>query len=430
MLVGFFFAVRMMIGLVSVRVLSLEARDGSILTLGLNFLLLGVVCFSTLGSANRSLQATLRVKPVRWVCAFLIISFCSLGWSSTAMLSAAVLYWSALAADVFIVVLLLRTMSAEVVSRSVMKGFIWGACCTSVVAWLMPLQPDLRLGDEDYFNANQIAFLASFAFFLAQYLNRIHAGRWKIVSTFLGITLLRSLSKTTIIAFVIAGAFLLIFDRGLSRRTKAIVTGGSLFLLLIFGGLLASYYEVYTNAGNQAQTLTGRTAIWAYVLNIAWQQPWLGHGFDSMWKVIPPLGDLFEPRHAENEVLQQFYAYGLVGVVLFFGLYGSLYRQALRSARGPLRLFIVSLTLFLLIRGLAEAEPFDLLLPLWGFVLLSTLMHETAQPATMSDPLAVELAAASRAHTPVQRSPLCASSGLPPTRTGCLPSHENGGDCL
>ena len=37
-----------------------------------------------------------------------------------------------------------------------------------------------------------------------------------------------------------------------------------------------AYYDIYTTAGNQAETLTGRTAIWTYVLNAAVEQPWIG----------------------------------------------------------------------------------------------------------------------------------------------------------
>jgi len=141
--------------------------------------------------------------------------------------------------------------------------------------------------------------------------------------------------------------------------------------------LLESYYAIYTNAGNQAETLTGRIGIWAYVLNAAVERPWIGHGFDSMWKIVPPFGpDRFEARHAENEVLQQFYAYGVVGICILAGLYASLYRQFRRLHSGSLKIVPISLLLFVVVRGLAEAEPFDLLLPLWAIVLFSLVAEE------------------------------------------------------
>ncbi len=79
----------------------------------------------------------------------------------------------------------------------------------------------------------------------------------------------------------------------------------------------------------------------------------------------------FEIRHAHNELLQQFYAYGAVGVMLFFGIYVSFFLQIRRLPRGMLRIFLYSFLVFILIRGLADTEVFDLSLPLWMIILLS-----------------------------------------------------------
>ena len=144
-------------------------------------------------------------------------------------------------------------------------------------------------------------------------------------------------------------------------------------IILVFWGLLEAYYDLYTTYGNQAETLTGRTAIWAYVLDAGIDQPWVGHGFDSMWKIVPHFGT-FEARHAENEVLQQFYSYGVAGIVMLCGLYGSLYRQMRKLSGTPLEINFVSMLFFVIVRGLAEAEPFDLLLPLWAIVMLAMLV--------------------------------------------------------
>jgi exopolysaccharide production protein ExoQ len=111
-------------------------------------------------------------------------------------------------------------------------------------------------------------------------------------------------------------------------------------------------------------------------LSAAKEQPWIGHGFHSVWKVIPPFGP-FEARHAHNEVLQQFYAYGAVGVVILIALYGSLYREIRRISMGPLKTLFLAMLLFILIRGLADTEVFDLSLPLWAIALIgSTLIDQ------------------------------------------------------
>jgi len=148
----------------------------------------------------------------------------------------------------------------------------------------------------------------------------------------------------------------------------------------VFWGLLASYYNVYTSAGDQPDTLTGRVGIWAYILNEAVNKPWIGHGFHSVWKVIPPFGpDQFEARHAHNELLQQFYAYGVVGVCMFIGLYHSFYRQARKLPISPLRALLLGLLVFAIVRGFADTEAFDLSLPLWVIAMFSAIMVESGK---------------------------------------------------
>jgi exopolysaccharide production protein ExoQ len=149
-----------------------------------------------------------------------------------------------------------------------------------------------------------------------------------------------------------------------------------MLVIAAFSSLLISYYDVYTNLGNQSETLSGRLGIWAYFGAEAFQQPWVGHGFDSVWKVVPPFGpDHFEAPHAHNELLQQFYAYGVIGVCIFGGIYGSLYRQIRRLATGPTRTFVFAILVFALVRGVADTERFDLSLPLWAVLMLSALIE-------------------------------------------------------
>jgi exopolysaccharide production protein ExoQ len=376
--VGFFFAFRAAVVFFFVRLLGADPSAGSAANLGLGFLLLLLACFQSLGRVNRTLRSMLRLPPVAWVFAFLLIALCSLAWSATVSLPNSFAYWCGLASDVAIVVLLFRAGSTPVVAHSFLKGFIVGACCIALIAWILPADPsDLRLGDAEFINTNQIGNLCAVAILFAQYLMRRKDGRWKLTAAFLAITLIRSLSKTTLAAFLVAEIFLLLRDRSIPRKTKLLMAAASLLIVVAFLGLFQAYFDIYTTSGNQAETLTGRTAIWATVLDSALQQPILGHGFDSLWKIIPPFGpDRFEARHAENELLQQFYAYGVFGIVLLAGLYTSLYLQIRRLPRGPVQIAFFSILLYVLVRGIAEAEPFDLLLPLWSIVLLSLVIDD------------------------------------------------------
>lgn len=386
-IVGFSFAFRSFIMVLSVRLLGVDPRIGTALSLSVDYLLLLMVAFSTFGETSRPLKSILLLKPVRWALVYLGFSCCSLLWSSTASLPDSIAYWCGMAADAAIVIALSRARPAGRVSRLLMTGYVWGACAVAAIAWIMPAQSDLRLGDEELLGANQIGYICGFAFFLAQCLKREWKCRLFLPSTLLALTLLRSLSKTTIVAFLVGQGFLLVFDTSMSRKTKAMMTLAAATVVAAFWGLLANYYDIYSNAESQASTLTGRLGIWAYLLAEAIQQPWIGHGFDSVWKVVPPFGsDQFEAAHAHNELLQQFYAYGLVGIAMFAGIYISFFRYIRSLANGPLRTFCFALMLFVLVRGGADTERFDLSLPIWAVIMFSILIENANARQTDSSP--------------------------------------------
>jgi exopolysaccharide production protein ExoQ len=374
-LVGFFFSFRIFIMLLSVRVLGTDEQTGVEISLALNFFLLVLVAFQTIGAADHERASMLRLPSARWVLLFLCFSCISLLWSATASMPAAIVYWCAMASDVGMVILLLRMGPVKEVATSLMKGYVVGACVIAIIAWLLPAQSDLRLGDEELLGPNQIGYLCAFALFFVQYLMREKLGKWGLAAFVLAVTLLRSLSKTSIIAFLIAESFLLMKDTSMRRRTKVMLILAGIATVVAFSSLLTSYFDVYTNAGNSPETLTGRIGIWTVIVSEAIQQPWIGHGFHAVWNVIPPFGD-FEARHAHNELIQQFYAYGIVGICMLGGLYGSFYRQVRRLSSPSMRTFWFALLLFVLIRGLTDTEPFDLSLPLWAIIMISILIED------------------------------------------------------
>ncbi len=372
-IVGFYFAFRLAIPILAMRLAGIDPQAASALKLGLGLILLIAVCFVSIG-ASAGDRRSIGSRPVRWVFVFLGFSGVSFLWSETASLAASMAYWSGTAIDVATVLLLFRRGEASKVSASIMSGFIWAACGIALIAWSMPAQYDLRLGDEVFFSANSICNVCVFAVFFMQYLMRQGRAKSWIIMLLLMLTIIRTLSKTTIAAFLVCEAFFLIRDHSMSRKSKLLISFAAVAVLLTFWGLFEAYYNFYTTSGNQAETLTGRTAIWAYALDSIAERPWIGHGFDSMWNVAPVFGT-FEARHAENELLEQLYSYGLVGAVMLFGIYGSLYRNIRRLAPTEWKPIGLSMILFVVIRGFAEAEPFDLLLPLWVVVMFAYLLE-------------------------------------------------------
>ena len=376
--VGFYFAFRIFIVLLSVRILGTEPQTGTGLNLALNISLLVATSFCCLGQFRESFSQITQAASVRWALLFLGFSCFSLLWSSAASLYVAIAYWSGMAADVAIVALMIYARSVQSVADSLMKGYIWGACAGATIVWLLPAQSDLRLGDEELLGPNNIGFLCAFALLFTQFLTSRRGGKWGGPALLLAVTVLRCLSKTTIVALFLAEGFLLLTDRSMKRKTKIALTLVAILVIAGFSSLFSSYYQIYANAGNQSETLSGRFGIWAYFMTEAFQQPWLGHGFDSVWKVVPAFGpDKFEAPHAHNELLQQFYAYGLAGVCMFAGIYGSLYWQARRLETSSTKTYLLAFLIFVLVRGMADTDRLDLSLPLWAVVLLSGLAEDT-----------------------------------------------------
>lgn len=374
---GLLFSGRTILVLVTARWFNIGTESGVLADFVLSAAVALIAMLGAIGVREHSSHEPWTSRPLLWVILYLTFSGCSFFWSATISVTSSALYWLSLAGDVGIVILLIRGAASERVVDLLLRGYIAGSGALAAIAWMMPTAADLRLGDIDYFNTNQIGNLCALSLLMCSLLVARGDVVWRIVPWFLGITLLRSLSKATLAAFVACLIYRLIRDAGIPRRKKWLLASGTVVLTLSFWGLLSAYYEVYTTAGNQAETLSGRTAIWAWTLDASLKRPWIGNGFDAMWKVAPPFGgELFEARHAENELLQQFFAYGLCGIVLLIGVYGSLYRRIRCSPHAPERIALTSFLVYVAIRGLAEAEPFDLLLPLWLITALSLLLQQ------------------------------------------------------
>ena len=110
------------------------------------------------------------------------------------------------------------------------------------------------------------------------------------------------------------------------------------------------------------------------------EKPWLGHGIYSFKALIPAFGD-FQAVHAHNEFLQQFFEYGLVGVVVATGVYWAIYWQARRAPASDRRTLTLTLFVFALLHGLTDTVPFGLSYPLWLLTTLSVCIASSSVEA-------------------------------------------------
>ena len=379
-LIGFFFAFRTCFTFLWFQD---DPQLGSIATVTLSFALLTVVSLSTIGSTPSISPSAFRTSTLRWITAFLGLNLLSLLWTA-APLDAAASYWGAWAADVATIWFLLRDGHADSRAEAVMKGYISGTCLVAIIAWGLPVMSDLRLGDEDYLHPNAIGFVTAIATLMAMHLAH-RQKNWRWPAIWLALTLMRTISKTSIIAFFAALIFYVFRNKSLTRAARIWIGVVAGVILGVLSGLLITYANTYSESTNP-ETLTGRTVIWAASGEIALEKPIIGHGFYSLRFLVPPIGT-FQPEQAHNELLQQFFVLGTTGIVFVLCLYWAVFRQIRRAPASNLKTLAATLLVFALVRGLTDTQNFDLSYPLWLMAMISILLASQAAPAQPPLPL-------------------------------------------
>jgi exopolysaccharide production protein ExoQ len=366
LLVGFFFAFRSCISYLGFQS---DPRTGAAVSLGCSGLLLIAALFQTMGDEHFSMRLMFASRTLRWLWLYLAVTGLSVLWTAAESPAVAAGFWAGMVMDAVTAVLLVKPPDIAKSTDALMKGFVVGTLFVAAVAWLSPTLPDLRIGNEEFLHPNWLGLICGLAFFFAQHLASEERG-WKWCCLALGVTLLRSISKTSIVAFFIAEGLYLSREKQLTTRAKAGIAAVLAIVAAAFWNLLGTYFENYSMAGNSTETLTGRTFIWAMALSAGIERPWFGHGLYSYRALIPAVGT-FEPAHAHNEILQQFFEFGLLGVSVTVGLYLSLFLAAKRSASLRFGKLVQVLVIFCAIRGLADTLNFGLSLPLWLFAALA-----------------------------------------------------------
>jgi exopolysaccharide production protein ExoQ len=339
--------------------------------------LLTVGGYTILDSPDFSSGARRPAIP-RWILAYLGLAGLSLAWTTTNSVPVAAAYWAATAADVLAVWLLLRYEPRDDNTVRIMHGFIAGAAVVAVIAWSAPVMADMRLGDEDFLHPNLIGFEFAIAALFSAYLAQRNK-LWTWVCGAFVVTTIRTLSKGTIVGFLFAALYYILRGLKIRRRTRIYIGLAGTAVLVAFWGLMEAYLDVYTQ-GNNLETLTGRTYIWTTALDIATERPWLGHGFDSFRWIFPPF-EAFQPWHAHNEWIQQFFAYGIVGILLVIAIYWSFYRLIRITQDRGLKSLSTAILILVLVRGLVDTDRFELCFPLWLMTMLSIALAAHAPPS-------------------------------------------------
>ncbi|MFD3448518.1 O-antigen ligase family protein [Microbacteriaceae bacterium 4G12] len=149
-------------------------------------------------------------------------------------------------------------------------------------------------------------------------------------------TLALTKSSTVLVATAVTGLVLVLalVARRLTPRGRIGLLAGIAVSALVSGAAVASFAPRVIGVFGKGCDLTGRTDIWAGVIDLAVQRPVLGWGWSSYWAPwVEPFSGLavrngVEYLQAHNAYLDVWFQLGIVGAVLFVCLVVSTVARA------------------------------------------------------------------------------------------------------
>ncbi|MBV9512076.1 MAG: O-antigen ligase family protein, partial [Caulobacteraceae bacterium] len=135
--------------------------------------------------------------------------------------------------------------------------------------------------------------------------------------------LLASTSKTALVALTLglaAMGFVQLARRG--GAVAVLATYAAVVGAVALGAAVLLAPDVFFTLLGKDATLTGRTKIWAAVIRLIGERPWIGYGYEAVWTDASGWGPLawivkqagFTPEHAHNSWLEQWLGMGVFGL--------------------------------------------------------------------------------------------------------------------
>jgi exopolysaccharide production protein ExoQ len=206
--------------------------------------------------------------------------------------------------------------------------------------------------------------LALLCFWFDSEAKRSHRIAWLA----LGVVLLLGSQSSTALVLVLISAGALLWDNqtgpesGLWKRIgwlgALLAVLGSLALLLI------TKFSVVTGLFGRGTSLSGRTNIWAVVVERIQDKPFTGWGFGGMWRPASlPSQEMwremrFHAYHAHSGYLDLLLQVGVVGLVLYLAfVLGGIVRHWRQRAK-PMHLWAALVMLSFCLNAVTESAPF------------------------------------------------------------------------
>lgn len=151
---------------------------------------------------------------------------------------------------------------------------------------------------------------------------------------------LLSTSKTSLVALAFGGGVFAAVT--LARRSPAaavVVAFGSVTALAVLAAFIVFDGAAALALLGKDATLTGRTKIWAGILQQVQLRPWTGYGYGAVWTDDSGWGPLawivkragFRPQHAHDSWLEVWLGLGYIGLGVWIALFVSTLGRALMS---------------------------------------------------------------------------------------------------
>lgn len=195
-------------------------------------------------------------------------------------------------------------------------------------------------------------------------------------------------SKGRIIALFVMMLVYGMFATSTARRrfARIILLAVGIMITIIIS---SSKIDAYMYKSSTADTLTGRTVLWARTYDQIRNGPSIrGFGLLSFQSIGPnTFSSLGYLSHAHNEFLNLWFNLGLVGVALAAGLYLALIftsLKAIKSGIGPFAVLTLCVVVFCLVDGLTDASASMCVIPGQWFILFDCLVSTALAGAVRS----------------------------------------------
>ena len=325
---------------------------------------------------------------------FLAWSAISLLWTHADSLNSAAGYWGIIVLDIVIVLMLIRMSDLDQIGVRALQGLVLGTTLLAFLALAFVSKSGERLGDAELLHPNSIGNYVGVALLCNIYLITQVARRrrdqlfWMGCELIMVLALLRSMSKTSMVAIVLAGFVYLLRSNQSARRKwgVALLLAGALAVATPF--VIDTLYHNQTKS--EVETFSGRTQLWLETWDMIRDNPVVGYGFFSFRNYGPQIFSDIKLVHAHNEWLNLWFSLGLVGVVLAFLIYATYLRQMFRISKwpqsAPKAALAIALVSFTLVRGITEATN-SLVYPMALMFLILVWTGERRMPFYRYEPV-------------------------------------------